>query len=337
MLAPRRPQVNKFVEHVSTIMDSVGVGRLDAHEKEKLKGRSRDASAIIKVMQLWRKGVLLIDEVDMLLHPLRSELNFPLGQKQKLDLHGLRWELPMHLLDTLLGAVDAETANVEAPDPQSPLAALRAALRTGVDEKQLLLSTPHLVLLSPAWYDEHVKPLLAPFAVSYMKQCHVFEGTELDDVQILEYLTRGVASSEQTCCAVRELGEAGERGPCVQAMNLAQDWLQSFLPHVISKVNRVSYGLLQETDLLALEGAKADGGGAESGGKSQPASRLLLAVPFDGKDKPSQAAEFAQPDTAVSAAAPLKPMRKQELGAPLPPPRACLLACASTCAAVLCI
>lgn len=27
-----------------------------------------------------------MDEVDMLLHPLRSELNFPFGRKEKLDM-----------------------------------------------------------------------------------------------------------------------------------------------------------------------------------------------------------------------------------------------------------
>lgn len=48
-------------------------------------------------------------------------------------------------------------------------------------------------------------------------------------------------------------------------------------------MNRVSYGLLLERDMVVL-------GGEET----QPKSRMLLAVPFMGKDTPSRAAEFAQ-------------------------------------------
>ena len=47
------------------------------------------------------------DEVDILLHPLKSELNWPLGLKDPLDFtqaqadHGLRWSIPSHLLDAI--------------------------------------------------------------------------------------------------------------------------------------------------------------------------------------------------------------------------------------------
>ena len=34
--------------------------------------------ALVQVMQMFREGVLIMDEVDMLLHPLKSELNFPI-------------------------------------------------------------------------------------------------------------------------------------------------------------------------------------------------------------------------------------------------------------------
>lgn len=51
------------------------------------------------MLDVWRESVLIMDEVDVLLHPLRSELNFPIGHKQPIDLSGFRWNLPMHLLD----------------------------------------------------------------------------------------------------------------------------------------------------------------------------------------------------------------------------------------------
>lgn len=46
-----------------------------------------------------------MDEVDVILHPLKSELNWPLGLKEPLDFTrsrsgtGLRWNIPSHLLD----------------------------------------------------------------------------------------------------------------------------------------------------------------------------------------------------------------------------------------------
>jgi hypothetical protein len=47
-----------------------------------------------------------MDEVDLILHPLKSELNWPLGLKTPLDLtltgetlHGLRWQIPFVLVD----------------------------------------------------------------------------------------------------------------------------------------------------------------------------------------------------------------------------------------------
>ena len=47
----------------------------------------------------------MLDEVDWILHPLKSELNWPLGVREPLDLSypvGLRWQLPWHLCDAIL-------------------------------------------------------------------------------------------------------------------------------------------------------------------------------------------------------------------------------------------
>ena len=67
-----------------------------------MQTRGRTADALAKVMSLFgaeERGVLLIDEVDLVLHPLRSELNFPIGEKSQYDLKEDRWLLPTHLLD----------------------------------------------------------------------------------------------------------------------------------------------------------------------------------------------------------------------------------------------
>ena len=42
----------------------------------------------------------------MLLHPLKSELNFPIGHRDKIDLFGYRWELPIFILDAIVSTRD---------------------------------------------------------------------------------------------------------------------------------------------------------------------------------------------------------------------------------------
>lgn len=64
--------------------------------------KSDMADSLVHVLDIWQKGVLIMDEVDVLLHPLKSELNFPIGHKQPIDLSGHRWELPIHILDAIL-------------------------------------------------------------------------------------------------------------------------------------------------------------------------------------------------------------------------------------------
>jgi hypothetical protein len=44
------------------------------------------AEICLRVLDLFRAGTLIIDEVDLVLHPLKSELNFPIGRKEPLDL-----------------------------------------------------------------------------------------------------------------------------------------------------------------------------------------------------------------------------------------------------------
>ena len=45
-----------------------------------------------------------MDEVDLILHPMKSELNFPIGNKQELDFSPQRWQMPIHLLDGIFYA-----------------------------------------------------------------------------------------------------------------------------------------------------------------------------------------------------------------------------------------
>lgn len=66
-------------------------------EKEKEVNNASPASSL----NYPGPGVLLMDEVDVLLHPLKSELNFPIGFKSPIDLSGYRWDLPIHLFEAV--------------------------------------------------------------------------------------------------------------------------------------------------------------------------------------------------------------------------------------------
>jgi hypothetical protein len=72
-------------------------------------------------------------------------------------------------------------------------------------------------------------------------------------------------------------------------LNLCHNWLSTFLPHCLAKVNRVSFGLLSADDCKAALAADPH----------VPRSRLKLAVPFVGKDVPSKSSEFAHPDVII--------------------------------------
>jgi hypothetical protein len=83
---------------------TVSSGEMTKEEIEKSR-----AQAILsdQIFTIFRNSVEIMDEVDIILHPLKSELNWPLGAKEPLDFtrsrigNGLRWGLPSHLLDAI--------------------------------------------------------------------------------------------------------------------------------------------------------------------------------------------------------------------------------------------
>ena len=111
--------------------------RKKARMKE-LRDIAETADAIAKIMNLWserERGVLLLDEVDMLLHPLRSELNFPIGEKFPLTPNPSRWDLPIYLLDIILKASYAAMENDDIND-DATIRELVDAFRNGFKRKR---------------------------------------------------------------------------------------------------------------------------------------------------------------------------------------------------------
>ena len=293
-------------------------------------------------------GVALLDEVDLLLHPLRSELNFPIGKKEQLDLsapsgaqlypRGCRWNIALLLLDAIFHTRTQRLSTTEiipGDDALAILAALRAAVERGIESKALS-RLPHLTLLQSGFYDVALHPLLSKWCAIWLVEQPVVAlaveaqrgGARAADVAAA--LTAYIQGSRAGTCA-RSLSTlliysfvcsfvcsyfffaillfahlflfAGNAlvsqipaGDALKVLNISRTWLTSILPHVLSKIHRVSFGLLHPED---EERWKAEEGVV--GELRMPPSRRLLAIPFVGKDVPSRSSEFAHPDVLIGS------------------------------------
>lgn len=127
-----------------------------------------------------------------------------------------------------------------------------------------------------------LQPILARWLLLWLRARKV---PVLTDEEIIAFLFTGSHSA----AALLEKIKTKLHDEHVKLLNLGHDWLTSFLPFVLQKVNRVHFGLLQPNDLKILEDQ----------GVKIPTSRKLTAVPFVAKDVPSRASEFAHPDVLI--------------------------------------
>ena len=292
-LAPPPPPTG-VVGLLSSLPTPLRVPRAAATE---LDSATRQLRLCARVLRLWGGGVLVLDEVDWLLHPLKSELNWPLGGREPLDFaksaslgSGIRWQLPFQLLDGLLLALTGRAADAglaPSTDAIAAAEALRAAISAGRSAHEVQL-TPHFVLLSRSWYDSAMLPPLSRWAVAWLVKMGI---TAIPPAALAEYVTRRVpaAGSAPPDAAAGGVGEAEMRraltDDAFKLLNLTRDWLVSLLPHVLGKASRVSFGLLSASFLRSHP--------------TTPLSRRVLAVPFVGKDCPSESSQFSHPDVAI--------------------------------------
>ena len=154
---------------------------------------------------------------------------------------------------------------------------LRKAFFLGVSE-QVLQVTPHLVLLDLNFYHHTLKPLFAAWILAWFGDKGM---ASLTRDHMLDYILHGAGAAAGTLSAVRQ----SCKDDAMKLLNLSHDWAHSVLPHVLSKVNRVSFGLLDDVMLQRAHKATV--------------SRKLLCVPFVGKDVPSPASEFSHPEVVI--------------------------------------
>eukprot|EP00750_Incisomonas_marina_P014138 INCI17609.11.p1 GENE.INCI17609.11~~INCI17609.11.p1 ORF type:complete len:5029 (+),score=1065.32 INCI17609.11:298-15384(+) len=163
-----------------------------------------------KVLGLFRRGVMLLDEVDMILHPLRSELNFPIGSKFDLDgsERGERWSLPIHLIDAIFYAEDGKMHVFEtSAQALAILARLKEAIAQGYQQRSLQ-RLPHITLLDFQFYYSVMKPILADWAFLWLQKNHLHG---VDRADAVRYIMDGAAAKSLSLRVLNSLTEDAER------------------------------------------------------------------------------------------------------------------------------
>lgn len=287
----------------------------------RLHDLDKQADGLASILSVFKEGYALVDEVDMVLHPLRSELNFPIGDKYDVDLgasdSGERWTLVIHLLQAVVHSYGKRSFlsvamqnlpywDTDANDYLLVLRDIRAAIIRGVD--QLVIQTePHYVILSPAFYATELRGHFGRWAMYFLlNQTAIADvlsklGSQLRQKALhdnmLAFISEPKARDKRM--AAEHLSSA--LGPlAVKLLNLARDWVQAYLLHCLSKRNRVDYGFVRADDLRRWGKSGPDDMDAVVFEEFEcPLSRKLLAIPFAGKDVPSRSAEFASPEVAI--------------------------------------
>ena len=253
---------------------------------QELKVNPEDIYYSIEILKLFKNGVLLLDEVDLLLHPLKSELNWPIGLKEPLDFtqsklgNGLRWDMQWHLLDAVFYASSRKmtVAFDDSREAKHLLESISTVINGGL-KNRYLQKTPHLVLLNSKFYHNDLKPLLARWQLLYLRHKRL---PSVEDKHLITYMTKGHKADRQATNAV----SVALSDEYMKMLNLSHDLLCHFVPFLLGKIDRVNFGLLTEVDL-------------ETADPKMSLTRLLTAVPFVGKDVPSRASQFSQPDVVI--------------------------------------
>lgn len=262
----------------------------DSSVVQELKVDPEDLYYCTEIMKLFRSGVLLLDEVDLILHPLKSELNWPIGIKDPIDFSrsrlgvGLRWQIQWHLLDPIFFTKTKKMSVMfeDSREALSILESIAAVIQQGVTNK-FIQQTPHLVLLNRVFYHKELKFLMARWQLLFLRNKRL---PSVEDKHLLSYMVNGPNKDKAAASAV----SVALDDEYMKMLNLSHDLLNNFLPFMLGKINRVSFGLLSKQDLkIALAG----------GGNNVSLTRRLAAIPYVGKDVPSRASQFSHPDVVI--------------------------------------
>uniref|UniRef100_A0A6V2M4H7 ubiquitinyl hydrolase 1 n=1 Tax=Ditylum brightwellii TaxID=49249 RepID=A0A6V2M4H7_9STRA len=296
-------EMMRHLEHSKTGNKKKG-GFFQGFNLSSLARRFRDRSVVTElhvnpedvyycteILKLFRTGVLLLDEVDLILHPLKSELNWPIGQKEPIDYSrserlgiGIRWQIQWHLIDAIFYATEKKMS-VNFGDSREALVILEGisdVINRGIASQQVQ-HTPHLILLNRKYYIKELKHLMARWQLIYLRSKRL---PTVEDRHLLSYMVNGPTKDQHAASAV----SVALDDEFMKMLNLSHDLINNFAPHALSKINRVGFGLLSRSDLK--QAMEVD--------PHISLTRQLAAIPFVGKDVPSRASQFSHPDVVIS-------------------------------------
>jgi hypothetical protein len=225
------------------------------------------AACLQQMLRTFRKkSVAIFDEVDVILHPLKSELTFSFDKSWIGEEHRHRYMLPEFLIHGVFGVFDETQGCSVSSDIRKFFGTMEQRYKKAIRNQEFIDADFYFEELHDEESDGHsIQWWVSRLLVCYLQIHHLLEVKDdpnsIADVVLGEIKTYPQASLQEP-------------------VFICAKWCQSLLPHVISKHHRYHYGLLCEAE-------------------SQETERLLKAVPFLGKDLPSPDSEFSNLDVTI--------------------------------------
>ena len=132
-----------------------------------------------------------------------------------------------------------------------------------------------MVLLRRSFYTQggpaSLQSLAAEWLCFFLLKAAVPEGQPPGGAALRQLLMRYLVSGEAAAIAMGpELRAQLPEEEARMLVNLGRDWIITYLPHCLSKIDRVRFGLLQQRDLDRADATMAE-------------ARKFMAVPFTGR------------------------------------------------------
>ena len=225
----------KFVENLITLNDDAqlrgkragpgGARPLPRRARATLDAQTRSWAGLL---QQFQRSVLIMDELDWVCHPMKSELNFPIGNKVPLDFgeesDGKRWAIALHLFDGISSAKSQVPPQQWREDKRAYdlLRRLSSSMQQGYEE-DALQRQPHTVLLNDHFYRAELRPILADWMILYLQAAQLGNESGVGVGRLRAQILGDVDEAQQ-----REL-VAKLKPDEWKLLNLTADWLNIFL------------------------------------------------------------------------------------------------------------
>ena len=230
----------KFLEAAVGLSDdnasrkTVGSGRpLSRRQRATLVN---DVQSWGQLLEAFQRCVLIMDELDWITNPMKSELNFPIGLKSPLDLgpleEGKRWEVPLHLWDGLFAAETQVPPTHLKNNPQALVAIeqLFLVLQAGFSQGSMQ-RRPHIILLDRVFYSTLVLPALVDWMLIFLQGQRV--GASCSQELLCKCL-RGESMADAERTELASLPHTEQK-----IVKLSRDWLTTFFPYCATHLHTI--------------------------------------------------------------------------------------------------